>query len=78
MVNNIKDFLSIFLIKIRIKIYYSLYFNVLIVNPKVGEISLTSSPIIDFTIVVFPELSKPLLYLFQYKLQYKQSYLFFH
>jgi hypothetical protein len=33
---------------------------VLIVNPNVGEISLTSSPIIDFTIVVFPELSSPL------------------
>ena len=33
----------------------------MIVNPNVGDISLTSSPIIDFTIVVFPELSKPLL-----------------
>jgi len=33
---------------------------VLIVKPKVGDISVTSSPMIDLTIVVLPELSSPL------------------
>jgi hypothetical protein len=36
------------------------YSIVLIMNPNVGLTELTSSPMIFFTIVVFPALSKPL------------------
>ena len=36
--------------------------NVLIANPRVGEIVSISSPLNFFTIVVFPALSKPLKY----------------